>query len=141
MSGSNATEPIDPEDAVTSVIERLDAARTDAIPKGPLPPKNVEALEVARAEARAAAEDAGRGEDLDEAQRLMADWMFERYQHDGFESAFLLRGNDALQRRMDVIDLMVDAVTAAATADLISDETRAALLERFDALHGGESAG
>jgi hypothetical protein len=137
VTGDGSPRPLDPEAEVERLIESLSRGRSDALPRGAIPPADDAALEPARAEARAEAERAGRGDALSRAQRLMAEWTLERYRHEGFDAAYLTGWLDSPERRMDVVDLMVDAATAVALADLLADDTRATLMTRFDALHDG----
>jgi hypothetical protein len=133
--------PLDPETEVERLIDRLERARSSALPKGPIPPADEGALEIARTEARAAAEQAGRGEALSRARRTIAEWTLKQYQRDGFGAAYLGGWLDTPERRLELVTVMVDAATAVALADVLSDDSRATLTVRFDELHGGPTAG
>lgn len=125
----------DPETAAADLIDRLEHSRSDALPEGVIPPADHGALDPARAEARAVAASSGRLDALARAQHTLADWTLGRYQRAGFRAAYLSSWLDAPERRVEVVDVMVDAVTAYALADLLSDESAAALLARFEAVH------
>ena len=137
MSDRPTGAPIDPEVAVAKLIDRLEQSRTNALPSGPIPPADPDLLEPARAEARAAADVAGRSEALSRAQRSIADWTLEQYRRQGLGAAYFTGWLDTPERRLEVVDVMVDAATAAALADLLSGDTQATLTARFDELHGG----
>ena len=141
MTQGASPGPIDPEAAVERLIESLGRGRSDALPRGAIPPPDDAALEGARAEARAVADDAGRGDALSRAQRMMAEWTLERYRRQGFDAAYLSGWLDPPERRLDVVDLMVDAATAVALEDLLADDTRETLLARFEAVLGDASSG
>ena len=140
MSDETAEDGLDPEDEVEALIERLEQSEWNALPNGPIPPADRTLLEPARAEARAWAVRTGRDEALTRAQRMMADWTLEQYGRSGFGAAYFTGWLDTPERRLEVVDLMVDAATAVAMADLLSDETQEILTARFDELHGGSSA-
>lgn len=135
MSSGARDGPIDPEAEVARLIARLERSHSSALPSGPIPPADREYLEPARTEARAAAERAGRSEPLARAQRMIGEWTLQQYQREGFEAAYLTGWLDTPERRLEVVDVMVDAATAFALADLISDDTRTTLTDRFDELH------
>jgi hypothetical protein len=136
VTGDGSQELLDPEAEVERLIDALSRGRSDVLPRGGIPPADDAALDLARSEARAAAEGAGRGDALSRAQRMMAEWTLERYRREGFDAAYLSGWLDSPERRLEVVDLMVDAATAVALADLLTDDTRATLMARFDALHG-----
>jgi hypothetical protein len=136
VTADGSPRPVDPEVAVERLIDDLSRGRSDALPRGAIPPADDAALGAVRAEARAVAERAGRGEALSRAQRLMAEWTLERYRREGFDAAYLTGWLDSPERRLDVVDLMVDAATAVALADLLPEDARATLTARFDAIHG-----
>lgn len=135
MIDGGSDRPLDPEAEVERLIDRLERARSSALPKGPIPPADETALEIARTEARAAAEQAGRGEALSRAQRTMAEWTLKQYQREGFGAAYLGGWLDTPERRLEVVAVMVDAATAVGLADRLSDDARATLTVRFDDLH------
>ena len=139
MSDEKADEPLDPEHEVEDLIDRLEQSHTRAIPSGPIPPADPELLEPARAEARAAAVRMGRSDALTRAQRMMAEWTLEQYGRAGFGAAYFTGWLDTPERRLEVVDVMVDAATAVAMADLLSDDMQAILTARFDELHGGST--
>jgi flavin-dependent dehydrogenase len=137
VSDGGSDRPLDPEAEVERLIDRLERSHTSALPRGSIPPADVAALASARIAARAAAEGAGRGEALSRAQRTTAEWTLKQYQREGFGAAYLGGWLDTPERRLEVVDVMVDAATAFALADLLSDDTRATLTVRFDELHDG----
>ena len=137
MSDGGSDRPLDPEAEVERLIDRLERSHTSALPRGPIPPPDDAALASARTAARAAAEGAGRGEVLSRAQRSIAEWTLKQYQREGFGAAYLSGWLDTPERRLEVVDVMVDAATAFALADLLSDDTQATLTVRFDELHDG----
>jgi hypothetical protein len=136
MTGRGPEGTVDPEAAVAEFIARLEQSRSGTLPNGPVPPADVAALGPARSEARAAAERAGVGEALSRAQMTIAEWALKLYQREGFAAAYLAGWQDTPERRLEVADLMVDAATAVALGDLLSDDTRAVLTARFDKLDG-----
>jgi len=141
VSDPTSDEPIDPEAAVAGFIARLERSRSNSLPNGPIPPADLVALEPARSDARAAAEQAGVGEALSRAQMMIGEWTLKLYQREGFAAAYLAGWQDTPERRLEVADVMVDAATAVALGDLLSDESRAVLTARFDELDGGSTEG
>jgi hypothetical protein len=141
VSGGSSEPPIDPEAAVKALIARLDQSHASVIPSGPIPPADDDLLDAARTEARAAADAAGRGEALTRAERTMAEWTMERYRRGGFAAAYFTGWQDTPERRLEVVDVMVDAAIAAALADLLPEDTLAALTARLDELQGGGADG
>jgi hypothetical protein len=140
VSDRGSDRALDPEAEVERLIDRLERARSNALPKGPIPPADEAALEIARTEARAAAEQAGRGEALSRARRTIAEWTLKQYQREGFGAAYLGGWLDTAERRLEVVAVMIDAATAVGLADRLSDDARATLTVRFDELHGGPIA-
>lgn len=126
---------IDPEAAVADLIAHLERSHSMTLPNGAIPPADDAALGPARSEARAAAEQAGVGEALSRAQMMIGQWTLKLYQREGFVAAYLAGWQDAPERRLEFADVMVDAATAVGLGDLLSDDTRATLTARFDALH------
>ena len=139
MSGRGPGGTVDPEAAVAGLIAQLEQSRSTTLPNGPIPPADDAALEPARSEARAAAERAGVGEALSRAQMMIGEWTLKLYQREGFVAAYLAGWQDTPERRLEVADVMVDVATAVALGDLLSEDTRAILMARFDELHGGSA--
>ena len=129
--------PMDPETAVADFIDRLEHSRGVALPEGVIPPEDQGVLEQARASAKAAAKVGGLTEAMARGQRTMAEWTLNQYQRAGFDAAYFGGSLDAPERRHEVVDVMVDAATAYALAGLLSDETTATLLARFEESHPG----
>jgi hypothetical protein len=128
--------PLDPEAAVRQLIDELERARSDVLPSVPLPPTDAPALDAARTEARGAAERAGVGDALSRGQQTMAEWTLRHYRREGFGAAYLGGWLDDPEARLEVADVMIDAATAVALAPVLSDETRATLMDRFLEWHG-----
>ena len=129
--------PMDPETAVADFIDRLEHSHGIALPEGVIPPEDQDVLEQARASAKAAAKVGGLTEAMARGQRTMAEWTLNQYQRAGFDAAYFGGSLDAPERRHEVVDVMVDAATAYALAGLLSDETTATLLARFEESHPG----
>jgi hypothetical protein len=129
--------PLDPEATAARFIGSLERWHASVIEIGLIPPVDRDAIQAARAQASAIAEAAGRGPALARAQRMMADWTLGRYQRAGFGAAYLSGWLDEPERRLEVVSLLVDAVTAYALLDLLPDETAATLVARFDVSYGG----
>ncbi len=127
--------PMDPETAVADFIDRLERSHGAALPEGVIPPEDQDVLEQARASAKAAAMVGGLTESMARGQRTMAEWTLNQYQRAGFDAAYFGGWLDAPERRHEVVDVMVDAATAYALAGLLSDETAATLLARFEESH------
>jgi hypothetical protein len=72
---------------------------------------------------------------------MIGEWTLKLYQREGFAAAYLAGWQDTPERRLEVADVMVDAATAVALGDLLSDESRAVLTARFDELDGGSTEG
>jgi len=136
VTSSGPPGTLDPEAAVDQLIDQLERARATVLPKVPVPPADATALDAARIEARAAAEQAGVGEALSRAQRTMGEWTLKQYQREGFEAAYLAGWLDTPERRLEAVDVMIDAASAVALAPLLSDDTRGVLTARFDEWHG-----
>ena len=141
MTGRGSGGVVDPEAAVAGLIAQLEQSRSSMLPNGPIPPADDTVLEPARSEARAAAERAGIGEALSRAQMMMGEWTLKLYQREGFVAAYLAGWQDTPERRLEVADVMVDAATAVALGDLLSDDSRAVLTARFDELNGDTTNG
>ena len=141
MTGGGSASTVDPEAAVAGLIAQLEQSRSPTLPNGPIPPADDAVLEPARSEARAAAERAGVGEALSRAQMMIGEWTLKLYQREGFAAAYLAGWQDTGARRLEVADVMVDAATAVALGDLLSDDTRAVLTARFDELSGDATDG
>ena len=131
------TGPVDPDIAATKFIEALERLRWGVIQIGLIPPCDHDTIEAARIEARAVAEAAGRSQALERAQRRIADWTLSRYQRAGFGAAYLSGWLDEPEQRLEIATILVDAVTAYALVDLLSDETATTLIGRFDVSYGG----
>ena len=129
--------PLDPETADADFIDRLERSHGVALPEGVIPPEDQDVLEQARASAKAAAKVGGLTEAMARGQRTMAEWTLNQYQRAGFDAAYFGGSLDAPERRHEVVDVMVDAATAYALAGLLSDETTATLLARFEESHPG----
>ena len=124
----SSTDPAvsdDPEITVAHLIDSIERSGWSVIEITPIPPVDHDVIEAARVEARAAAETAGRGPGLSRAQRTMAEWTLARYQRAGFGAAYLSGWLDAPAERLEVVSLLVDAVTGYALLDLLPEETAA----------------
>ncbi len=129
--------PVDPEDVVAAFIESLERWKSDVLAFRVIPPVDEAVLEAARAEALAVAERVGLGPALKRAQRTMADWVLRRYQRGGYGAVYFSGWQDDADRRLEVVGVLVDAVTGYALTELLSDETAATLVARFDISYGG----
>jgi hypothetical protein len=129
--------PVDPEAVAELFIAGLERAHRTITALGPFPPADELALGEARAAARHAAETVGRSEGLRRAQHLVADWALQRYRRDGFGAAYLTGWLDDPDRRLELVSVLVDAVTAYALVDVLPDETAATLVARLDIAVGG----
>ena len=129
--------PVDLDIEAATFIEALERLHWSVIQIGPIPPGDQGVIEAARIEARAVAETAGRGQALTRAQRRIADWTLSKYQRAGFGAAYLSGWLDEPAQRLEVATILVDAVTAYALRDLLSDETATTLVGQFDVSYGG----
>ena len=130
-------ETYDPERAVETILAWLDRWGLDALPREPIPPIGLAEVEAARAEADRAAEEAGRLEALRDLHRTIIDWAMGQYRQAGLSAVYFTGALEPPDQRRTAIEVLLDASTAYFLADVLPDDTAAALLARFDVYLGG----
>ena len=108
-----------------------------AIPKGAIPPADLERLPESRRQARAIAEANGRLDRLRALHDTIASMLTESYAAVAFRYAYLVGSIDAVERRMEIFEMLVDAATAYELTGLAPEEVLVDLLARFDVYQGG----
>ncbi|MDO8484459.1 MAG: hypothetical protein Q7S35_05890 [Candidatus Limnocylindrales bacterium] len=126
----------DPAAAVETIMAWLDRWGLDAIPHGPIPPADEDALAAARAEAERAAADAGRLNTLRELRHAIIEWALGRYRQAGLHAVYFSGSLEPPEERRQAIEVLLDAATGHFLADVLSDEAATTLLDRLEVYLG-----
>ncbi|MEX1169231.1 MAG: hypothetical protein WEE50_03710 [Chloroflexota bacterium] len=130
-------EPYDPDRAGETILAWLDRWGLDALPHEPIPPIGEAEIEAARTEAERAAQASGRLDALRDLRRTIIDWAMGQYRQAGLSAVYFTGALEPPDQRRTAIEVLLDAATAYFLADVIRDDTAAALLARFDVYLGG----
>jgi hypothetical protein len=132
-----ATARYDHRRAAETFLQWLERWGLNAVPEAMVPPMDTEELRKARREAERVAKGAGRRDEVREYHRQVVDWALGRYRTTAEYCGIFATHFSPAATRVDGVEVLLDAMTVYALADVLDDHVATTLMARFDVWLGG----